>query len=85
MTVSICDILESEFLYFIYFTAIDYFQVGWIIMQPRVFINGFGHENLILIHGLVKLLGVIHFFMISCNFSIRVIDIFLFVDSKHTS
>lgn len=58
LTVSICDILDSRILYCIYFTAIDYFQVGWIIIQPKVFINGFGHENLILIHGLIKLLGV---------------------------
>ena len=57
-TISICEILESKILYMLYFTIMDYFQCGLIIIQPKVYINAFGHQNLILIHGLIRFLGV---------------------------
>ena len=62
-TVYICEFLSSKWLYMLYFIITDFGLVGIMITQPKVYINTFGHQNLVLSHGLIQFFGV-SFFLI---------------------
>jgi hypothetical protein len=42
----------------LYFILADFGNSGATIVQPKVLINMFGHQNYILVHGLVKFIEV---------------------------
>lgn len=57
-TLPVCEYFKSEWLYMLYFVISDLGVAGIMLTQPKVYINAFGHQNLVLTHGLIQFLGV---------------------------
>lgn len=45
-------------VYLIFYILTDFISLGAMIIQPKVYINRFGHNNLIMIHGLIRLIMI---------------------------
>jgi len=60
LTVSVCEFMSSfsRWLYMFYYLTASLAFSGTNLIQPKVYINGFGHENLVLIHGLILFMGI---------------------------
>ncbi len=60
ITLTVCfnRYFGDKYSYLAYYTVIDFVSVGAFIISPQIYIERFGHANIILIHGLIRFFSV---------------------------
>lgn len=60
ITFTVCfnEYIGNKYTYLAYFSFMDFFTVGAFILSTQVYVKRFGHVNMILIHGILRMFAV---------------------------